>query len=180
MNGDRKVYGDVRLRLPDIVFDETLRLDIGGRVVEIHHFGRGNTPGDAVVYVPEARVAWTGNLVLGVGMPFLIEGGAAPYLETIQRFADALDVETIVSGHGPIAPRELLDAHRSYLSDLVAVVSDPSRSGGSLETALAVFPVPDAYIPADADPQTRAFFEGLHAFNVWRVLGEGRQSGPTR
>ncbi|MGH7563619.1 MAG: MBL fold metallo-hydrolase, partial [Gemmatimonadota bacterium] len=69
VNGDRSVYGDVQLRLPDIVFDDSLRLDLGGRVVDLYHFGPGNTPGDAVVYVPEARVAWTGNLVLGVGLP---------------------------------------------------------------------------------------------------------------
>ena len=65
VNNDPTVYADVRLRLPDVVFDDYLRLDLGDRVVEIYHFGPGNTPGDTVVYVPEARVAWTGNLVGG-------------------------------------------------------------------------------------------------------------------
>ena len=54
-----EVFSGVRLRLPDVVFEESLRLDLGGRVVEVYHFGHGNTPGDTVVYVPEARVAWT-------------------------------------------------------------------------------------------------------------------------
>src|SRR5438309_11147519 len=65
VGNDPTVFGDVRLRLPDLFLDEYLELDLGGRVVELHHFGHGNTPGDTVVFVPEARVAWTGNLILG-------------------------------------------------------------------------------------------------------------------
>ena len=92
VDNDPTVFGDVRLRLPDVVLDEYLELDLGGRVVELHHFGHGNTPGDTVVYVPEARVAWTGNLIVGVvNIPFLIEGGAGAYLETMARFTHTLE-----------------------------------------------------------------------------------------
>ncbi|MGH7544208.1 MAG: MBL fold metallo-hydrolase [Gemmatimonadota bacterium] len=173
VNGDRSVYADAELRLPDMVFDDSLRLDLGGRAVALHHFGSGNTPGDAVVYVPEARVAWTGNLVLGVGVPFLIEGGAEPYLRTIERFADALDVETIVPGHGPIVPREILGAYRRYLGDLVNAMAG-SAPGESVESALSRMPLDPAYFPPGIDDPTRAFIEGLHVFNVWRVLEERR------
>lgn len=173
VNGDRGVYADAELRLPDMVFDDSLRLDLGGRAVELHHFGPGNTPGDAVVYVPEAKVAWTGNLVLGVGVPFLIEGGAEPYLRTIERFADALDVETIVPGHGPIVPPEILGAYRRYLGDLVTGMAG-SAPGESVESALSRMPLDPAYFPPGIDDPTRAFIEGLHAFNVWRVLEERR------
>jgi cyclase len=179
VNGDRSVYADAELRLPDVVFDNSMRLDLGGRVVELHHFGPGNTPGDAVVYVPEARVAWTGNLVLGFGMPFLIEGGAKTYLTTIERFASGLDVETIVPGHGPIVPGGILDAYRSYLTGLVGLVSRRAAPESSLEAALAAFPLPDGYIPADVDQDTRAFIEGIHVFNLWRTLGETRSGQAT-
>ena len=173
VNGDRSVYADAELRLPDTVFDDSLRLDLGGRVVELHHFGPGNTPGDAVVLAPEARVAWTGNLVLGTGVPFLIEGGAETYLRTIERFADALDVETIVPGHGPIVKPEVLGAYRRYLGDLVSAMA-VSPPGESVESALSRFPLAPAYLPPGIDEPTRAFIEGLHVFNVWRVLEERR------
>lgn len=175
VNGDRSVYDDVQLRLPDMVFEDSLQIDLGGRVVKLYHFGPGNTPGDAVVYVPEARVAWTGNLVMGIGMPLLIEGGAEGYLGTIQRFAASLDVETIVPGHGPIVPGGILGSFERYLSDLVAAVNGLAP----LDTVLAAFPLPEASIPPDLDPDTRAFLEGLHAFNVWRALEDGRQATPS-
>ena len=130
-------------------------------------------PGDAVVLVPEARVAWTGNLVLGTGVLFLIEGGAETYLRTIERFADALDVETIVPGHGPIVKPEVLGAYRRYLGDLVSAMA-VSPPGESVESALSRFPLAPAYLPPGIDEPTRAFIEGLHVFNVWRVLEERR------
>ena len=173
VDGDTTVFADVRLRLPDLLFDDHLSLDLGGRKVELFHFGPGNTPGDAVVYVPEARVAWTGNLVLGVGLPFLIEGGAGAYLRTIERFASTLPVETIVPGHGPLVERSVLDTYQSYLTRLAAIESDPDAN---LDSSLEAFPLPLAAIPSGIDANTRAFLDGLHAFNVWRVL-TGR---PTR
>jgi glyoxylase-like metal-dependent hydrolase (beta-lactamase superfamily II) len=110
--------------------------------------------------------------VLGTGMPFLIEGGAETYLTTIERFANALDVETIVPGHGPIVPGGILDAYRSYLTGLVELVSRRTEPESSLEAALAAFPLPDGYVPADVDQETRAFIEGIHVFNLWRTLAE--------
>ena len=89
VDNDPSILADVRLRLPDVTFDDRLTIDLGGRVVELHHFGYGNTPGDTVVYVPGAKVAWTGNLVVGEGLiPPIFEGGARNYLTTIARFAE--------------------------------------------------------------------------------------------
>lgn len=43
-------------------------------------------------------------------------------------------------------------------------------------SALAGSPLADAYIPPGVDGDTRVFIEGIHAFNVWRVLEEARQN----
>src|SRR3989449_20478 len=136
VDNDPTVFGDVRLRLPDVVLDEYLELDLGGRVVELYHFGHGNTPGDTVVFVPEARVAWTGNLIAGEGfIPFLIEGGAGAYLETMAKFTHTLEVATIVPGHGLLTSGTILGRHLPYLSELIEAVrkAHPGRPepGGS-------------------------------------------------
>ncbi|MCC6419185.1 MAG: MBL fold metallo-hydrolase, partial [Gemmataceae bacterium] len=72
--GDTSVYGDLQLRLPDVVFDNYLQLDLGGKLVELYHFGPGSTLGDTIVYEPAGRVVWTGNLVSGGwSIPLLLE-----------------------------------------------------------------------------------------------------------
>ena len=185
VDNDPTVFGDVRLRLPDVVLDEYLELDLGGRVVELYHFGHGNTPGDTVVYVPEARVAWTGNLILGAGtIPFLIEGGAGAYLETMAKFTHTLEVRTLVPGHGLLASGAILGRYLPYLSELIEAVRKAIRVGQTLEEALAATPLGQAYTQDTAGPaspfaaQFVAFRAGIHRWNVWRTY-QGMKGEPT-
>src|SRR6266446_5372747 len=151
VDNDLTVFGDVRLRLPELVLNEYLELDLGGRMVELYHFGHGNTPGDTVVYVPEARVAWTGNLIVGEGsIPFLIEGGAGAYLETMAKFTHTLEVGTLVPGHGVLASGAMLGRYLPYLSELIEAVRRAVRAGQNLEEALAATPLGQAYTQASA------------------------------
>jgi len=171
VNNDPTVYADAELRLPDIVFGDYLRLDLGGRVVELYHFGPGNTPGDTVVYVPGARVAWTGNLVVGEGsIPFLIEGGAQAYLGTIAQFAQVLEVETIVPGHGTMTSARIFDRYLGYLSNLIRSVRDAARAGRSLEETLQT-PLAAAYAPPSDSPLA-GFVRGVHGWNLRRTYQE--------
>ncbi|MEO3886671.1 hypothetical protein [Nonomuraea sp. B5E05] len=65
MYGDEAMCNAVtRWRLPDVVFDSFAEIDLGHRPVQLWHFG----PGDTVVYAPDARVAWTGNLLCHAGV----------------------------------------------------------------------------------------------------------------
>ncbi len=185
VDNDRTVFGDVRLRLPDLVLDEYLELDLGGRVVELYHLGHGNTPGDTVVYMPEARVAWTGNLIVGEGnIPFLIEGGAGAYLETIAKFTHTLEVGTIVPGHGLLTSGAILSRYLAYLSELIESVRRAIRAGQSLEEAIAATPLGQKYTQDAAGSnsplvaQFTAFRAGLHRWNVWRTY-QGMKGDPS-
>ena len=176
VDNERTVFGDVRLRLPDLVLDQYLELDLGGRVVELYHLGHGNTPGDTVVYVPEARVAWTGNLIVGEGnIPFLIEGGAGAYLETIAKFTHMLEVGTIVPGHGLLTSGAILSRYLAYLSELIESLRRAIRAGQSLDEAIAATPLGEKYTQDAAGSnsplvaQFTAFRAGLHRWNVWRT-----------
>ena len=60
---------------PTLAFDRELDLDLGGREVRILHLGRGNTAGDAVVYLPREKILAAGDL-LDHPVPYL--GGGYP------------------------------------------------------------------------------------------------------
>ena len=172
VNNDPTVFSGVRLRLPDVVFDAYLRIDLGGRVVEIHHFGPGNTPGDTVVYVPEAKSVWTGNLVVGQGtIPPLFEGRAGAYLETMARFARTLDVKTVVPGHGAMTSGKILTRYLTYLSELIHAVRREAETGRSLEETLANMPLWERYAPLAHSPLAN-FLAGLHKLNLQRTYLE--------
>ncbi len=175
VNGNAAVFAGVELRLPDVTFEESLSLDLGGRVVELHHFGHGNTPGDTVVYVPEAKVAWTGNLVLGAGtIPWAIEGGARAYRETLARMAVRLDIETIVGGHVLVTSGQILATYLRYLGAHIDAVQAAVRAGKTLEETLASLPLEEAYLPPEGSPlgQLRPVMQGVHLWNVKKTYLE--------
>ena len=175
VNGDRSVFADVELRLPDVTFETFLSLDLGGRVVELHHFGPGNTPGDTVVYVPETKTAWTGNLILGAGsIPWAIEGQTQAYLETIARVAARLDIETIVGGHILLTPGETLGAYLDYLSGHIKSVQRALGAGQTLAQTLASLPLDESYLPPEESPLAvaRPLMQGFHLWNVKKTYQE--------
>jgi len=175
VNGDHKVFGDVKLRLPDVVFDKYMRIDLGGRVVELYHFGPGNTSGDVVVYQPDAKAAWTGNLVIGAGtIPPMFEYGARTHLKTLTQLQATLDVKTIVPGHGFITDGTILTRYLEYDGELADTVGRAVRQGKNMKEVLAENPLGEKYLPPAESPMAELapLFKGLHLLNLVRTYQE--------
>ena len=85
---------------PNVTFDRRMVVDLGGRKVEISFLGRGNTAGDAVVYVPDAKVLATGDL-LDAPIPYAMGSFIGEWIVTMKALA-AYDAAVMVPGHGTI------------------------------------------------------------------------------
>ncbi len=85
---------------PTVTFDRRMTVDLGGRKVEISFLGRGNTGGDAVIYVPDAKVLITGDLLVAP-TPFAIGSFIDEWIVTMKALS-AIDAVAIVPGHGPV------------------------------------------------------------------------------
>jgi glyoxylase-like metal-dependent hydrolase (beta-lactamase superfamily II) len=83
-----------------LTFDHDFAIDIGNREVQIKFLGRGNTNGDAVVYLPKDKIVITGDLVV-YPLPYFYDGYPSEWVQTMQNLGD-LDAATIVPGHGRI------------------------------------------------------------------------------
>jgi len=120
---DRKPYYDeikrFRYQGPTLTFERDFSLDLGDRQVEIRFLGRGNTAGDAVVYLPKEKIAVVGDLV-GTPVPLANDGYATEWIQTLNNL-NKLDAETFVPGHGSV----LHDKSRILLfRDLLQSASD--------------------------------------------------------
>ncbi len=162
-----EIFEGVELRPPDLVFDDYLRLELGGRVVELHYFGPANTPGDTITYVPEAKVAWTGNMTSG-SFGVALESDAPTYLGTVCRFVQTLEMETLVSGHSPLAKGSLLGGYLLYFSGVTSAVMEAISAGWSLEETLERVPLGEAFSPPPDDPRASIMAE-RHRYNVQRT-----------
>jgi glyoxylase-like metal-dependent hydrolase (beta-lactamase superfamily II) len=93
-------FKTVAYQPPTLTFTDKLDINIGNREVQVKHLGRGNTPGDAVVYLPKEKILVVGDLLVNP-IPYTYDGYPAEWIETLQKMAQ-LDAETIVPGHGPV------------------------------------------------------------------------------
>jgi len=92
--------------LPNVVFEHHAHIYLGGKNVEMYHFGRAHTNGDAVVLFPADRVLAAGDMfTFGDDVPQLIDysggGSAKEWTKTLDG-ALQLDFDTVVPGHGNV------------------------------------------------------------------------------
>ncbi len=85
---------------PTLTFTDSLDIDIGHREVQVLHLGRGNTPGDAIVYLPKEKIIVAGDLLV-YPIPYTFDGYPAEWAQTLQKMSQ-LDADTFVPGHGPV------------------------------------------------------------------------------
>jgi cyclase len=162
-------------RRPDLVFDDQMVLDLGGRRVELWHFGPGNSPGDTVVWVPEARAAWTGNLLSNQrALTMLLEIPPGPYIDTLARFKHTLDVATVVPGHGPLSGPQALDRLMAYLRWLLGEVREARDLGLTALAAVETIPLPRRFRVPRWHPASRIIMPLVTDFHRLNVLATYR------
>jgi cyclase len=137
--GEGRGIERVQARSGDVLVSDRIDVDLGGRTVEVRHVGFAQTPGDLVVWVPDAKVLWVGNMIQAPSpaLPWLLEGRHRDTIETLSRVRAFLpDDATIIPGHGrPMRPADM-EFSLSYLRELDGLVRESVDAGHSAEEAL--------------------------------------------
>jgi glyoxylase-like metal-dependent hydrolase (beta-lactamase superfamily II) len=111
--GDFEFEGITRA-LPTATFEGALTRQVGDKRVELIQVGPAHTRGDVLVFVPGDRTIFTGDILFVEGHPIIWAGPVANWIDACRRI-EAMDVETVVPGHGPITDKRGVAAMREYL-----------------------------------------------------------------
>ena len=103
------------VQLPTLEFDHELDIDLGNREVQVKYLGRGNTGGDALIYLPKEKILVTGDLLVHP-VEYAFDGYPADWIQTLKKMAQ-LDADTIVPGHGEILRDKV------YLNQMIEVMT---------------------------------------------------------
>ena len=133
----------VELVEPDDVYDGAVHeLDLGGRRVELRTWGLAHTRGDQVVWLPEERVLFTGDLVeercfaiFPYFPPKDADVDGERWLAVLEHL-EALEPEIVVPGHGGVGGAETIAAAREYISLLRDESHRLREEGVPLEAAI--------------------------------------------
>jgi glyoxylase-like metal-dependent hydrolase (beta-lactamase superfamily II) len=135
--------------LPRITFSEETSVFLGGAEIRAYWFGRGHTSGDAIIYFPDLRTIHTGDLFLSTGPA---RAGARSFPPGSNLFVDssqggslmewtrtldgalALDVDTVIPGHGPVSTKDEVRAFRAGVAAMQTRLRALVRAGTSKES----------------------------------------------
>lgn len=113
--------GEVDPTPPNITLESKMTLfqvvADGSREIQLLHFGRAHTGGDVVVFLPQDKIAFTGDMMLP-GLSYMGDAHVDEWPVTLEGMK-SLDFETWLPGHGPVMrTREPIDHFQAYLRDL--------------------------------------------------------------
>lgn len=125
---------------PRVVFSDETSIFIGGVEVQAHHFGRGHTNGDAVIYFPDLRTIHSGDLfiwgqrsdgsTLAPFMDFGNGGSGLAWTGTLDGVLE-LDFDTVIPGHGPILGKDEVQIFRDRMQTLQDRMREAVEAGVS-------------------------------------------------
>jgi len=130
----------VTLCPPDRTVHTESIMDIGGRLIELRHAGRGHTDGDLVVAVPDALVLFAGDLVEQGGPPSFGDSFPLDWPETLAVLRHLEWAPTVVPGHGSTVDLDYVRAQHDELTELAWLIREGHADGAAPEAVAAKAP----------------------------------------
>ena len=139
---------------------ETLKLE--GITFTLLHWGRAHTSGDLIVFLPQQKIVFTGDIIAANRPEPLIHleknGSSEGWIETAKGIA-ALDADTFVPGHGPVQTKADIETRISATEAKRAKIKDLVSQGKSLEEIKIALGDPP---PAPGGPNFASFTEVVY------------------
>ena len=161
------------LTRPTTTFSDRMTVYLGKRRVDIMTLGRAHTAGDAVIWVPDQEVMFTGDIVEYHSACYCGDGHFNDWEDTLANIA-AFEPKAIAPGRGDaLVGEEMVAKAIAATADFVRSTYKPVARvvtrGGTLKEAW------DA-VRAECDPKFKdyAIYEHCLPFNVARAFDEAR------
>jgi glyoxylase-like metal-dependent hydrolase (beta-lactamase superfamily II) len=132
------VDDDTRLVAADRWIEQPTTLQLGGLDFLLQPAGPAHTPEDLVIWVPQRRLLFAGDLVFRGRIPFVGQADSARWITALDTLL-SFDANTIVPGHGPVSAsaRADLELTRDYLVYLRQTMGEAARNMDPFEEAYA-------------------------------------------
>ncbi len=157
---------DYKPRHPTQTFIEPITFQGSIRKAELRSFGRGHAEDDAVLLLPEDKLAFIGDIGFFDTQPYLGFCDLDLHKKQLQYFLDS-DYLILVPGHGPVGSKKDIELQLEYLTVMEHLVGEVVRDGGSLGKAQQI------KLP---EPFDRWLYGGMSRFEVnvkffYKILG---------
>jgi cyclase len=124
-----------RMQQPSLVFGDVLAIEDDVRRLELRKVGPAHTLGDAVAFLPNEEILFTGDLCVNWRFGNNVGDRDADIPHWAQMLTDMAQwkVKTVVPGHGSPGTVDTLKAQSAFLDDLWKQVSAGKRAGKTVD-----------------------------------------------
>jgi glyoxylase-like metal-dependent hydrolase (beta-lactamase superfamily II) len=127
-----------RLHRPSVVFGDFMAIDDGERRLELRRVGPAHTIGDAVAFLPNEGILFTGDLCVSWRSGNNVGDRDADHQNWVRVLNDLArwQVKAVVPGHGDVGTVDTLRAQSAFLDDLWTQVAAGKKAGKTVEQLL--------------------------------------------
>lgn len=119
------------LREPNITFKEGCVIHGDKSNIHMRTFSKAHTDGDVIVYIPEERVLFAGDLLFARSEPWLGSGNPEGWISTNNEII-TLDFKVVVPGHGTLATKDEFSLENKYIKEIVDLAKKKIQAGEDL------------------------------------------------
>ena len=166
---------DYIVNRPQITCSNHMTLNLGETVFEIYHTP-GHSDSQLCVFLPKERIAFTGDTVFSHCQTWLHSANIDELFCTLD-FIEALDVDWIVPGHGPVVKKEYMAEQRSFIYEWISATAIGITKGWSQDECVKRINFSDRYPVDIGQGEMMEYIQRTNVIKCYKYLksAEGRQ-----
>ncbi len=117
----RDKFEGTQLIFPDKYFKDSMKFDLGGKIVEAKYFGYAHERSDICIWLDDEKIVFAGDLAFNNRLlPIFEITETQKWLEAWEKFEE-LNPKIVVPGHGDVTD---LDTVRKYTKDYIVYIRE--------------------------------------------------------
>jgi hypothetical protein len=160
---------DPRSPVPTVTFADHTTLDLGGKSIDLHYFGRNHSDNSLVLSYPARRIIHAVDWIENKRLPFrdLQDSYPTEWIAGLERLDAEIDFDTLVPGHTPPTTKSNVLATRDYFNNLMTAIKSAQSQGLADNSPEMVASVRDQLAPTYS---TWGSFEEFLPLNIQGIL----------
>jgi len=146
----------IETRLPNVFVDQEKVIKGSKREARLITKGKGHSESDLILFLPDEKIVFTGDLVFIEMHPYLPDGFTDEW-KTYLNYIESLGIEKLVPGHGRVGNANDLKIMTEYIEMI------EKESGNMIENNIPIEQIMQIKIP---EPFTNWWFENFFYWNL--------------
>lgn len=125
-------HSELKTILPELTFEDNLTIHGSDRSAELRVYSNAHTTEDIVLFLPEDKILFAGDLVFNKMHPYIPDGNPEKWKAALEDLL-AKDIENVVPGHGEVGKIDIIQTMIDYINFTDKLANELHEKGTPIE-----------------------------------------------